>query len=192
MNREELIAELLHAAHVLKDGGYLPATDGNFSARLDQSAAIVTRSGVEKRALTQGDFAEVTLQELSPRDASSEWKLHRALYLSRADVNCILHVHSPALTAFAAASRCPNVHLLAEAEMTLGGIALIPYCPPGSGELGETAARYGRAGGILILERHGAVAVGGSVREALHRLERAELLARVEIDCAALRSRVEL
>ena len=74
----------------------------------------------------------------------------------------------------------------------LGEIALAPFCRPGSLELGESLLRSSTQASVYLLANHGAVAVGTSVREALHRLERAEFLARVEWQCTALGGGVPL
>jgi len=177
----DLVKELLHAAVVLNNIGCLPATDGNFSVRVGDSRALVTRKGIEKRALTQNDLTEIDMNEIQPAEASSEWKLHRALYLARPDVKAILHVHAPLLGTFVAAGKIPDVTLLMEAEMTLGGIAMVSYVEPGTSLLGEHAVKFGGNAGVLLLERHGVVAVGSTIREALHRIERAEFLARVQL-----------
>lgn len=183
---DALKQELLHAAQILSAVGCLPATDGNFSARLDNNRALVTKRGIEKRSLRPEDLTVVHLTDVKPPDASTEWQLHRALYLSNPATKAILHVHAPHLCAFAAVGKLPNVHLLIEAEMTLGGIAMISYVEPGTAGLGEAAVEQGGSAGILILERHGVVAVGPSIREALHRLERAEFLAKVELGARLL------
>ena len=39
---------------------------------------------------------------------------------------------------------------------------------------------------MYLLSNHGAVAVGATIRETLHRLERAEFLARVQLDTLLL------
>ncbi len=174
-------SELIHAAQVLDKIGCLPATDGNFSARLEHGKALVTRKGIEKRTLTAKDLIEIQIDEAEPVQVSSEWQLHRAMYVARADVHAVLHVHAPYLGVFVAAGKAPNVKLLMEAELTLGGFAVIPYAEPGTVKLGDDAVKHGGNAGVLILERHGVVAVGASISEALHRLERAEFLARVEL-----------
>lgn len=176
-----LISELIHAAQILAAAGCLPATDGNFSVRDGQSKVLVTRRAIEKRALCVKDIVEASMDEFQPAEASSEWKLHRAIYLARQDVRAILHVHSPYLGVFVAAGKIPDVKLLMEAELTLGGIALIPFAEPGTSDVGRLAVEHGANAGVLLLERHGVVAVGKDVREALHRIERAEFLARVQL-----------
>jgi len=178
--------ELLHAARVLDRAGFLPASDGNLSARGDDGRVFITRSDVEKRALTEDGFVALSLDCESSPGASSEWPMHRALYRARPDVRSVLHVHSPFLTAFACAHRIPSVNLLAESCASVGPIVLVDYRPPGSEELAQALLSAGANAGVYLLANHGAVAVGAKVREALHRLERAEFLAHVEWLAAAL------
>ncbi|MBK6767224.1 MAG: class II aldolase/adducin family protein [bacterium] len=178
--------ELIRAAQVLAAAGCLPATDGNFSIRLDNNRALITKRGVEKRNLRVDDFTVAHLTDEQPREASTEWQLHRCLYVARSEVNAIMHVHAPHLGAFAALGKLPDINLLIEAEMMLGGMALVPYVEPGTSALGEAAVTHGAASGVLVLARHGIVSVGSSVREAVHRMERAEFLARVELGARLL------
>jgi ribulose-5-phosphate 4-epimerase/fuculose-1-phosphate aldolase len=186
------VDELLRAAALLAELGFLPATDGNLSVRTGDDRVLITASGVEKRNLDESALVELDLESPEHGRASSEWLMHRALYSQRAELKAVLHVHSPYLTTFAAAHRMPPVALLAESCVELGEIALVPYCKPGSRELGEALLQSSTHASIYLLENHGAVAVGANVREALHRLERAEFLARVAWQCAALGGGVPL
>ncbi|MBU1706970.1 class II aldolase/adducin family protein, partial [bacterium] len=65
------------------------------------------------------------------------------------------------------------------AELMIGGICLVPYAPPGSASLAEQIVFCGGNSDVYLLENHGAVAVGKTTEEALHRMERAEFLAKV-------------
>ena len=57
----------------------MPATSGNFSARIDENTIAITRSGTDKGALTRADILVVDLDAPDPR-ASAEAPLHYALY----------------------------------------------------------------------------------------------------------------
>jgi L-fuculose-phosphate aldolase len=186
LDREEAVRELLHAARVMKESGFLPATDGNFSARISPTRAIITVSGIEKHFLTENDFIATDISEEHPPRGSSEWRIHRAIYLARPEINCILHAHSPALTSFAAARKIPNMALLAEAVATLSEIVLVPYHTPGTSEIADELIRKSLTAGVYILSNHGPVVVGDSIRETLHRFERAEHLAKVEINASRI------
>lgn len=180
------MAELLHAAQVLGLAGFLPASDGNLSARLNEQRVLITARGVEKRELREAHIVEVSVDDLRPAEGSTEWPMHSALYRHRPDVQCVLHVHSPALTVFATAHRVPRIDLLVEAFATVGTIALVPFAKPGTPLVGEALLSTDPTASVYLLANHGAVAVGGTVRETLHRLERAEFLAQVELNSATL------
>lgn len=179
-SRAQFIINLQQAASVLYALGALPATDGNFSVRLSADKIMITRSNIEKRKLTSESFADVDLVASASSECSSEWPMHRALYEARSNISCILHVHAPFLCTFAACHKKPNVNLLSEAQQALREIALVPYAQPGTTALGESLLNASKTANVYILANHGAVAVGRSVSEALHHLERAEFLARVE------------
>jgi L-fuculose-phosphate aldolase len=170
----------------------LPATDGNLSVRHGEDRVLLTASGIAKRDLDESALVELELASEAHGCASSEWLMHRALYRARPEIHAVLHVHSPFLTTFAATHRVPTVALLAEAYVELGEIVLVPFCRPGSRALGEALLQTSAQASLYLLANHGAVAVGANVREALHRLERAEFLARVEWQCAALGGGVPL
>ncbi len=76
--------------------GWVPATSGNFSLRLDDDTALLTASGKHKGRLAPTDFIAVDLdgEPLSEGKPSAETLLHTALYRRFADVGAVLHCHS--------------------------------------------------------------------------------------------------
>lgn len=178
--KREAIRSLQQAAAVLNHIHCLPAADGNFSVRLNGGSILITKSGIEKRALSDDSFIELRFDQTQRREASTEWPLHRQIYLHRPEVGCVLHVHAPFLTAFAAAHRIPDAAILTEAVAVIGEMALIPFAVPGTDKLGGNLIYTAPRAMLYLLTNHGAVAVGESVEDALHRLERAEFLAATE------------
>jgi len=178
--------ELLRAAKILGNLACLTATDGNLSTRVDKDQILITRTAIEKRTLTENGLLLVDLANDSPEGVSSEWPMHQIIYRSRPEINSILHVHSPALTAFAAARKLPDTALLTEAEMAIGEIALVPFASPGSVRMGTNLITASSTASVYLLSNHGALSVGSSVTDALHRLERAELLAGVQLSTESI------
>jgi methylthioribulose-1-phosphate dehydratase len=78
--------------------GWVPATGGNFSCRLDADYALVTRSGVDKGAIGADDLAVVPLAGPIPPGLSAETPLHCARYRSDPSIGAVLHVHTVAAT----------------------------------------------------------------------------------------------
>ncbi|MEJ2059231.1 MAG: methylthioribulose 1-phosphate dehydratase [Gammaproteobacteria bacterium] len=94
--------------------GWVPATAGNFSVRLDEERCLITVSGRHKGRLNADDFMEMRLdgEPLSPgKRASAETGLHLALYRSDAQTGCVLHTHSVASTVLSRISMESSVEL---------------------------------------------------------------------------------
>jgi methylthioribulose-1-phosphate dehydratase len=76
--------------------GWVPATSGDFSARIDENSFAVTRSGVDRGSLTPDDLIAQTIDAQLEEGSSAEAALHRRLYRDKPETGAIFHVHSPA------------------------------------------------------------------------------------------------
>lgn len=77
--------------------GWLPATSGNLSARIDEERVAITVSGRHKGQLEEGDIMMVGLDGriLSvDRRPSAETELHLMLYRRDPSIGAVLHTHS--------------------------------------------------------------------------------------------------
>ena len=94
---QALLTALVEKSQHLASLGLAPATGGNFSARIDGESFYITRSGVDKRALSHSDFLSCNLRgEPIDSDAkpSAETLVHAAIYRSDESVGSVLHTHS--------------------------------------------------------------------------------------------------
>lgn len=102
MNTPTDYAEALIAAgRLFHQRGWVPATGGNFSARLDDARMLITASGCHKGELTREDFLVAGFDGVpidSPRKASYETLLHCQLYRHDPAIGAVLHTHSIANT----------------------------------------------------------------------------------------------
>ncbi|MBV9271971.1 MAG: methylthioribulose 1-phosphate dehydratase [Candidatus Eremiobacteraeota bacterium] len=94
----EAAQELADIGRFASERGWVPATAGNFSRRLDERHAVVTRSGVDKGALRPQDLVVVAIDEPAPKGVSAETPLHLARYRASSDIGAIVHVHTIAGT----------------------------------------------------------------------------------------------
>jgi len=77
--------------------GWVPATSGNFSHRLDDRHAAITVSGRDKGRLQESDIMVVDQNGQavgSPHRPSAETLLHTRLYARFPHIHCVLHTHS--------------------------------------------------------------------------------------------------
>jgi len=185
--RAALAHDLIRAGRVLEKRGLIVASEGALSARVSPDRFLITRRGRRLGDLTPRDFVDLGLSESLDSQgraaASTEHRAHLAAYVARSDVEAMVHAHPPGLSAFAVRGETPNLRALDEARDSIHAIAVVPYAPSGTDTLARAIAsalsgEEGRpACDVLILRSHGALAVGGSVEEALARLEIAEHLA---------------
>jgi L-fuculose-phosphate aldolase len=91
------------------------------------------------------------------------------------------------------AGAIPDTGALPETALLLPRLPYVPFGEPGSAELASRIAAALAEGpaplpGAALLERHGAVAVGSSIEEAVDRLELVEILCRTWRDALLIRA----
>jgi len=99
-NLEQRIHELVEAGQALHAQGLVPATSGNFSARLDDGNYAITVSGRHKGKLEPTDIMRIDSdgKSLDHRRPSAETMLHVDIYNRYAEAQLILHPHSVTAT----------------------------------------------------------------------------------------------
>jgi methylthioribulose-1-phosphate dehydratase len=97
---ENIVKQLISAGKTLHELGMVPATSGNFSARLGKDKVAITVSGVHKGYLTQDDIMTMDLdgRVTGENQPSAETALHLQLYHHAPEIQCVLHPHSRAAT----------------------------------------------------------------------------------------------
>ncbi|ABL88115.1 class II aldolase/adducin family protein [Pyrobaculum islandicum DSM 4184] len=167
----EIEEEFLRYVRLLYERGHLTLLSGNVSVRAG-NRVLVTPTSRPKPFLTVDDLVWIDLEgrvikgRLMP---TSEWRMHVAVYKRRGDVNAVVHTHDvlPIILADKLDSS-----LLSEAEIYLGSeIAIVEYFQPGTVELAESVAKALERNNVAILKRHGVVAVGRDLAEAVNRVE---------------------
>jgi L-fuculose-phosphate aldolase len=110
---------------------------------------------------------------------SSEIKLHLAIYGALPDCNAVVHAHPITATAFAMEEKTIDTRANEEAATVLGDVALVPFAPSGSAELGRAIMPLLNGRSAFLLTRHGAVTLGSDLWEAFYRMETLERFARI-------------
>ena len=165
------------------DRGLTTATGGNISMRIG-NVMLINPSGKDKASLSAEDIAEVSILDganLTPdKRLSIETGMHRAIYLARPDVSAIVHSHPVYSSLFSASDEAIDTCIIAESYYLLGDVVKVPYALMGTEKLAANAARCVAGGAnAMLLENHGALAVGPSVLQAMNHMEAAEAIARV-------------
>lgn len=175
--------------------GWLPATSGNLSVRLDAGRFLITRSGVHKGELEPCDLLEVDSEGrviAGQGRASYETGLHLQIYRRLPAVGAVLHVHSVADTVL---SRNADELVLRgyELQKALPGAA----APESSVQLPvfENEQDITRLSRMVddymqshpqlpayLIAGHGLYAWGADVAQARHRVEALEFMLACELE----------
>src|SRR5712692_317272 len=170
---EEHQRDICAAGRWLLERGFIVATEGNISVRLDARRILISPAGLCKGRMACEDLVVVDLDGQclgGSRAASSELAMHLLIYRRRPDVNAVCHAHPPVATGFAAAGVPLDKALLSEVVITLGAIPLAPYGTPGTSELPDALAPLVENHDSILMSNHGVVTCGPDLLAACKRM----------------------
>jgi L-fuculose-phosphate aldolase len=169
---------------MLHQRGYVAATDGNLSVRLDARRILCTPTAMSKGAMRPSDMVIVDPEghRLSGRrNVSSEIAMHCLIYRLRPDVQAVVHAHPPTATGFAAAGMALNKPLVCEVVIGLGSIPLAKYGTPGTPELSNSLEPLVPQYDAILMSNHGVVAYGADLEQAYMKMETVEHFAQIAL-----------
>ena len=149
---------------------------GNLSVRLERADAIVIKpSGVGFNECTRDNLQVVHLDgtiEPSEHKPSKDLDFHLDLYRIRADINAVVHCHSPWATGYASAGieiPCLTVQTIEK----IGRMPLIPLSPQGGPQTNTEISPVFRDTNIVaaVLANHGTIGVGATLMKAQYLAE---------------------
>ncbi len=173
--REELLGTVVKANEV----GLIRLSAGNFSTRAGKDLIAITPSGVKYDQINVDDISVVDLkgnliEGLAP---SSEAPLHTAIYRNLAEVGGICHTHSSYAITFAMlGEEIPPANL----ELFACGapIPVAPWACPGTQKVGEITVEIFKSRPdlkVVLLDKHGLVAIGSDLNHAYETAFNAEV-----------------
>jgi L-fuculose-phosphate aldolase len=169
---------------MLYERGFIAATDGNISIRLDDRCLLITPTCMCKGMMSEDDLVIVDMNGRKlegSRNVSSEVAMHLLIYSMRPDILGIVHAHPPTATGFAAAGIALDQPLISEIVLTLGAVPLAPYGCPGTYELSETLRPFVPQHDAILMANHGVVAYADDLERAFMHMETVEHLAKISL-----------
>ncbi|MBL6985632.1 MAG: methylthioribulose 1-phosphate dehydratase [Methylobacter sp.] len=189
-----LAHQLIDAGRFIDSKGWVPATSGNFSARLPDGNIAITVSGKHKGRLQLDDIMLIDsdANSLDGKKPSAETMLHTSLYKRFPEVRSVLHPHS--INATLTSRLFESEIVLEDYELlkALAGIdthesrVVIPIftndqnIPRLAGQVEQYLDKH-EAIFAYIIAGHGLYTWGRSVQETLRHLEALEFLFDCEI-----------
>ena len=194
---DEIKEQICDVCHKTWQLGWVAANDGNVTALLDDGTLLATPTGMSKSFITpekliridrQGNVLEAA-EGLRP---SSEIKMHLRCYDKRPDVRSVIHAHPPAATGFAVAHKNMDMYNMIEDVAVIGSVPVTPYGTPSTYEVPDAIEPYLEEHDVMLLENHGALAVGSDVITAFYRMESLELWAKITINAVILGGSIDI
>ena len=138
MNEQQAREEICRIGRSLFERGYVQATAGNISVRLDDGF-LITPTDACLGFLEPARLARVDLEghPLSGERASKTLALHRGIYQAAArfdpGTRCVIHTHSTHCVALSLQAQGPELlpPITTYFVMKVGHVPLVPYARPG-------------------------------------------------------------
>jgi len=174
-----LRAAVIAACRELTRRGLTHGKSGNISLRRNARQFFLSPTGMAYDTLTPDDIPMMDFDGrwFGRRRPSSEWRFHRDILESRADVGAVVHTHSPKATALACTGRgIPAFHYMVAAA---GGVDIrcASYHTFATEELSAAALAALEGRRACLLANHGVIACGVDLPAALALADEVENLA---------------
>ncbi|MDD1623196.1 MAG: methylthioribulose 1-phosphate dehydratase [Methylococcaceae bacterium] len=194
--------QLIDAGRFIDSKGWVPATSGNFSARLPDGTIAITVSGKHKGRLELDDIMliDADANSLDGKKPSAETVLHTTLYKRFPDIQSILHPHSLNATLISRIFKSEIVLEDYELLKALCGITthecriVVPIFAndqniPRLAELVEQYLDKHADCRAYIIAGHGLYTWGSSVQETLRHLEALDFIFDCELRLHGVKNR---
>jgi sugar (pentulose or hexulose) kinase/phosphoglycerate dehydrogenase-like enzyme/ribulose-5-phosphate 4-epimerase/fuculose-1-phosphate aldolase len=179
--------ELIDVVNELYQFHIVTATGGNVSVRCDDNPeeCWITPSGMFKGDLRPELMVRIGMEgekrdETAPAP-SSEWPFHTQTLVKKPRAMAVIHAHAPYATILANTG-LPFLPVSSEAAF-FGEIERIPFTMPGTGELAELVSDALKEESVVLMENHGIVVTGTSLRRACDTVQIIERTAEVIVGC---------
>lgn len=174
--------KLVEICHKVYSRGFVAAYDGNISCRTSKNTVLITRSGICKGDVTTKDIVEIDLngKVINGRQkVSTENKIHLFAYKKRNEINAVVHCHPVFATTLALSGKGFEKHYLPEVLLTLGKVPLCKYATPSTDEVPSSLEPYINHSWVMLLQNHGALALGKNLDDAYFKMEKLEHYAKI-------------
>lgn len=177
MDCNELIkaAKFLKQQQLVSDG----VNKGSVSIRMKNQQILMSPSKLSYDELTDDKLNVLNIDGSyvsQPSPGSRDMYSHLGIYQERKDVNCIIHTHSRYATALALAGKGIPFILYGMKFHCKGSVELAPFEFPNSPECNKQIIRYLGDKNAVLLENHGLICVGETIKDCMETVEFVEAI----------------
>lgn len=192
MNESESREEICRVGASLYARGYVHASAGNISVKLEDGSFLITPTDACLGHLDASELAHVSAsgEQLSGARASKTLALHRQIYAAAPHAHCVIHTHATHLVSLTLQGVWQATDIVPPITpyyvMKVGHVPLVPYHRPGASEVAAHVAQlihdstqHAKPIRGVMLERLGPVVWHQSPAEASAVLEELEETAKL-------------
>ncbi|MBW1946158.1 MAG: class II aldolase/adducin family protein [Deltaproteobacteria bacterium] len=184
MRDEELRIKLVEYGQRLMAEGLVTGPGGNLSARAG-NIIYLSPSGLAFDEMGAGDYVGMDLNSGEVIEGegrpTSEYLVHLVCYRKRSDIGAVVHTHPRYTVALSSAGHdikamFPDFHIYTHSKTPH-----IDYITVNTQELADAVEGVVEDANVIVLRNHGAVAIGGHLKEAYYRMASLEEGAQVQL-----------
>jgi len=189
MTERDLRVEVIATVEELYQARLITPTGGNISARVadEPDAFLITPTRLHKGGLHPQDIVRVDSagKPAGRRQRPSvETALHLAIYAAYPEVEAVVHTHAPLATALGLVrGHIPPISVDA---VPFVDTQVVPYGLPGDPALIERVAQALAHSPAVLLQNHGLLTVGWTLRQAANRALALEEVISILLACRLL------
>jgi L-fuculose-phosphate aldolase len=147
---------------------------GNITLKISDFLIIATPTLFSKKGLTVDDLVIIDkngVQLYGENKVTSEIASHLAVYRANPMAQSVVHSHPPYTCSYAYTENFPTQLLSPESIVWIDDLVFAPYSLPGSDELAAQVFSLSKGKSVLVLQNHGLLTWGESIRDAYWRTE---------------------
>jgi autoinducer 2 (AI-2) kinase len=186
--RDELLLIVTEMFHK----GLITGIGGNISVRCEDNPdhCWIMPSSIFKGDLAANQMVRIDMNNnvvggATELSASSEKNVHTAIYKARPDISAVVHSHATKSTLMGLAGL--KFTPVSSDAAFFGEVPVVPFVIPGTPELGDMVAEaMGEEKAVCIMQNHGLVVAGTSLRRASDMTDCVEITAAKILEAKAM------
>ncbi len=178
--------EMVQIVEELYEHGMITPTGGNISVRLtdEEDAFLITPTMLYKGALKPQDMVKVNGKgkpyERRQRP-SVETLVHLSVYEAYPEIEAVIHSHARLCTALGLIGG--NIAPITVDAAAFAHAQVVPFCLSGSPELCQGTLQALKHSPAVLLQNHGLLTVGWTLRQAANRTMAIEEVVKIMLAC---------